>query len=826
MSNGYILDITGKIKKRVSNDYEDIDLNNKADFENLQNKNNFNKDVDNSPNNDTYLGNYLKEIGPGKFSTSPVLADFLSGVDGAVQTISNTTPSFGFYNEEGDVLDDIQQTAFRRFNSYLDVNDNNEVIPFVDEFEFYTGYRAIQPDAEAFILDDALLFILEYFADVLIETVIIEGMILLYKTKNIGSPSKDKSFIKNQKDYSLVLGEYILEEADVFSRYFFDVLNYPIEEEHYKISTTEPIEDLKKLANYSLKRLSCYLIGLSELISVDRLIDWKYIMTNVFKLSESNADSIKMIANSILDVTLSTLTNTASLKKLMLIVKKFNTQKYWVDSQLYSAKRKTYLDYITDNYNYYYFKFFIERVNVGIKIWNRYVIDDDFNTKSLSSYIQKDNNKDNRLAQEFNNENTSHMREVSYSLDDNAESVKSDLIDLYLSTDSVVSQDKINEIKNNIAAGKRKTAHYKFSYKLNSLAMSEIPSALMYNTGFKTNLNYTSSDEQQPTKPEYKLFAKTQEKYLPIELVNEIEDKLESEYVPFYFHDLRTNEILSFHAFIENISDSYSPEYTSTGGFGRIDDVKAYVKTTRSISLSFLVAAMNELDHQYMWAYLNKLTSMVYPQWTKGEELIIDDLVLQQPFSQVPGNSPLVRLRIGDLIKNNYSRFNLERIFGFDDLRPPAKIARTTVPDTPDSDPRQARGTLEPDPPNEPSGPTGSARTDAILADSDNQKKDEIMKPFVDNTFDVNNPITQAYESRMSKGLAGHITNLDFNYADSVWETKKGSKAPMLVKVTLQFAPIHDIPPGLDYKGMPRAVNYSVGDINIKLSSEKKWNEN
>lgn len=790
MSNGYILDITGKVKKKVDDSYTDIDLNKKADFENFQNKNNFNKEQDSTSNNDTYLGNYLKEIGPDKFSTSPNIEVFL-GVDGiatrgAVQTINNTTPSFGFYDEDGSVLDEIQQTAFRRFNSYLDVNDNNEVIPFVDEFEFYTGYRAIQNDAEGFILDDVLLFIIEYFADVLIETVIIEGMILLYKTQNIGSPSKDKNFIKNQKDYSLVLGEYILEEADVFSRYFFDVLNYPIEEEHYKISSET--DDLKKLANYSLKRLSCYLIGLSELISVDRLIDWKYIVsqinTNILNVSESNVTSIMMITNSILDVTLNTLTNTASLKKLMFIVKKFKTQKYWVENQLYSAKRKTYLDYIADNYNYYYFKFFIERVNVGIKIWNRYVIDDDFNTKSLSTYIQKDDNKDNRLSQEFNNENTSHMREVSYTLDDNAESAKADLINLYLSTDSDVNQDKIDEIKNNITSGKRKTAKYNFNYKLNSLAVSEIPSALMYNTSFKTN----AAEYSQPTESDHKVFAKTLERYLPIELVNQIEENLESEYVPFYFHDLRTNEILSFHAFIENISDSYSPEYTSSGGFGRIDDVKAYVKTVRSISLSFLVAAMNELDHQYMWLYLNKLTSMVYPQWTKGEELIIDDLVLQQPFSQVPGNSPLIRLRIGDLIKNNYSRFNLERIFGFDDLKQPPKVGETS----------------------------------ASLAENIN-KKNDLMKPFVNDSFDVNNPITQAYESRMSKGLAGHITNLDFNYADAVWETKKGSKAPMLVKVTLQFAPIHDIPPGLDYKGMSRAINYKVGDINNKLSDEDKW---
>ena len=57
--------------------------------------------------------------------------------------------------------------------------------------------------------------------------------------------------------------------------------------------------------------------------------------------------------------------------------------------------------------------------------------------------------------------------------------------------------------------------------------------------------------------------------------------------MPFYLHDVRTNEIISMHAFIDNIADSFSPEYTTTSGFGRIDDVRSYVKTSRQINLTF-----------------------------------------------------------------------------------------------------------------------------------------------------------------------------------------------------------------------------------------------
>ena len=48
-------------------------------------------------------------------------------------------------------------------------------------------------------------------------------------------------------------------------------------------------------------------------------------------------------------------------------------------------------------------------------------------------------------------------------------------------------------------------------------------------------------------------FNRTSERRLSSESVREIEDKLECEYMPFYFHDIRTNEILPFHAFLESI---------------------------------------------------------------------------------------------------------------------------------------------------------------------------------------------------------------------------------------------------------------------------------
>lgn len=153
------------------------------------------------------------------------------------------------------------------------------------------------------------------------------------------------------------------------------------------------------------------------------------------------------------------------------------------------------------------------------------------------------------------------------------------------------------------------------------------------------------------------------------EQVQRLENRLHVEYVPFYFHDLRTNEILNFPAFIENLTDSYTANYNSVDSYGRMDPVQIYKNTTRSLGVDFMLVATNPDDFDRMWWAINRLTMMVYPQWSSGEELqgIANNgetYTFTQPFSQVPTSSPLIRLRIGELIHSNYSRFNLARIFG------------------------------------------------------------------------------------------------------------------------------------------------------------------
>lgn len=153
------------------------------------------------------------------------------------------------------------------------------------------------------------------------------------------------------------------------------------------------------------------------------------------------------------------------------------------------------------------------------------------------------------------------------------------------------------------------------------------------------------------------------------QLRESMEEELESEYLPFYISDLRTNEIVSFHAFLASLTDGYTASYDSTDAIGRVEAVKIYKNTSRKVDFSFYMAAMSDVDFDYMWTKINKLTTLVYPQYSAGKEITSTQngrsYRVSVPFSQVMSAAPMVRVRIGDLITSNYSKFNLARLFGY-----------------------------------------------------------------------------------------------------------------------------------------------------------------
>jgi len=104
----------------------------------------------------------------------------------------------------------------------------------------------------------------------------------------------------------------------------------------------------------------------------------------------------------------------------------------------------------------------------------------------------------------------------------------------------------------------------------------------------------------------------------------------------------------------------------------------------------------------------------------------------------------------------------------------------------------------------------------------DDDKKTAGAKASVGNAVDIaldqfmlpaNNAIVKSFESTSGKGIAGFIESLAFDWYDKVtWDTTDiERKAPKMCKVTISFAPVHDIAPGLDSEGYNRAPIYPLG---------------
>ncbi len=412
------------------------------------------------------------------------------------------------------------------------------------------------------------------------------------------------------------------------------------------------------------------------------------------------------------------------------------------------------------------------------------------------------------------------------------------------------------------------------------------------------------------------------QKRIPIEILQEIEARLDAEYVPFYFHDLRTNEIISFHAFLSNLEDSYNVNYETTEGYGRIDSVETYRSTDRNISISFTIASTSKEDFDTMWWKVNKLTTLVTPQWSKGRQVIstADQKSFVQPFSQVPTASPVIRMRVGDVIRSNYSKFAITRIFGLgnpdtniveqttsnftpeyvEDVKKIRRRMTTNPADSGDTQdgfrsgetayllPKSHGGYLEATlsfsvplvpildskerkkliltsltkvkiergPAQDPSmkvtyganeivyyivtviGPAGDSEEmggkfivtfndlipDKIQIAQAALGKLGTLDPGLatdlpdSSFFNVDqNAITRAFENVGGKGLAGVIKSLSFTEmvaSNTSWETTEyGSRAPKMLKCTIQFKVIHDIAPGIDDAGFNRAPQYPVGRV-------------
>ena len=456
---------------------------------------------------------------------------------------------------------------------------------------------------------------------------------------------------------------------------------------------------------------------------------------------------------------------------------------------------------------------------------------------------------------------------------------------LFRNQDIVPEQLEDKSLKSFRAIGEWRRHVSRWSGGRNPLSLHTFPAAIVRQT----------ETIGQPTIRSYKKPSRHE--------VESIENDLDAEYMPFYFHDLRTHEIISLPAFITQFDESFNVTYNSNIGYGRQDPVRIYDNTERSMSFGFKLVAFNKEDFDEMWFMVNKLVAMCYPQYSKGRERQFSEngtaYKFTQPFSQVPAASPMIRLRLGDVLRSNYSLNSAKKLFG--DLSIDAAAERNEYETAKANNVEKARkkfdgdkfgtmfkyGKLK-DPTKTfpytslggirkatwpdyatvnfvPASFAGKFNLGSIIPGTRDNQRDVIAKSTTgadryiikiteaDLAFDVasakkaissdveaaklkldaklkqtqspsntqqdeffnpaNNAIIRSFNSTRGKGLAGVITSLAFDYGTYPYEITPGSRAPKMIDVSLGFAPIHDLPLGLDYKGELRAPSHPVGGI-------------
>lgn len=801
--------------------------------------------------------------------------------DSIYSNSSRTTYEQNISGVNAERVGTLQDSSFgdgsETIGSYRSFNDSDNL--YASEFEMLTGYANLDNGQYT---DNRLSSIISFIGEVIGEIAAVEAIIeankLLQGEDNV------------EENYSFRYGNYTIPSLDITSEYLFKVLNYPKE----KVSLTE--------------RLSSFFLGFGLWLKPDNFIDIDEITKEISGGKGTEYQNLIDAANDVapafnipvLDVTFafalylveSLLTINSSLdKRIKLLFNKFAMEKIWDNQELFKHKGKSIEEFdFFRKMDFYYFRFYIERIHVG--------------SKMLKYQLQKKTPLPLRTKE-------SPFTRLGSSSFQNIEDIK-------VGIDKHPYQWSAKDSKS------KDTLKHEQSTRLRALPQGlllhdSMISAILLNNNQNSDILSIGEDLLQN-------FSQQKENRLSSDLVKEIENHLEAEYMPFYLHDVRTNEIISLHAFIDTISDSFTPQYNPVSGFGRIDDIQSYVKTTRNVNVTFKLVSTSQSDHDLMWYQINKIVAMCYPQWSDAlpayKENDSKELAdFKYPFTQVPTASPLVRLRVGDVIKSNYSRTNLSRLHGFgsrqviendvlsesdtkkvnnisasdvdglvkyiqtssnemrillpgmyrdnafsdegvfafsdfemgyynikspvavekiEDASSIGKSAVVKVKVVESNHPAfgkvlsvdkrsiiNKKSKFNSTPKDSPLPLPPIPGIDAVakgIKDSINKfelqnKTNDIMSPTSPtDSGRSNNPITKSYESGMSRGLAGFITNLDVSYNEFVWETSRvGSKAPMMVTITMAFAPIHDIPPGLDHNGMLRAPVYNVGRINNEM---------
>jgi len=127
---------------------------------------------------------------------------------------------------------------------------------------------------------------------------------------------------------------------------------------------------------------------------------------------------------------------------------------------------------------------------------------------------------------------------------------------------------------------------------------------------------------------------------------------------PFYIKDLRDSTYIILRGYIEGLTETISPTWTSENFIGRSEPVYAYEGAERAVAFNLKIVAQTAAELTSIYDKLRKLTSLCYPQYKQ------DMHMLDKGASDEAGNNvtvgkmrmkpPLLSFRMGELFGNNY----------------------------------------------------------------------------------------------------------------------------------------------------------------------------
>jgi len=108
----------------------------------------------------------------------------------------------------------------------------------------------------------------------------------------------------------------------------------------------------------------------------------------------------------------------------------------------------------------------------------------------------------------------------------------------------------------------------------------------------------------------------------PIWKVNQLTAEEIDDFVKFIFHDVNTNEKFRFRAYIENVSEDFTPDWQEVKILGRADSPYIYQGFSRTVQIAFKVAALSRGDLMLMWDQLERLARTTVPKYSNTYKMV------------------------------------------------------------------------------------------------------------------------------------------------------------------------------------------------------------